>query len=111
MTDTEKTCAVWYMRYGSMKCYLADDEDRAASFGARLEDLEEGAVVGVQFQDGRLVQREEWPAYQAARDRSIYPPLPDCAPPPPTRRVQDPFVGRVVEVDADSPQWLGVGNG
>jgi len=115
MTDEAKTseCAVWYMRHYSAYYELCEDEQQAVSYAYALVDAGEGAVLGVQFADGRLVERDEWQAladyqnerYSAWRDSvRAAEALP---PPPPPRQVRDPFEGHEASVDAGDPDWLG----
>jgi hypothetical protein len=104
-------CAVWYWRLGEVGYQLYDSEERAATGAFRMMDWEQGAPVCVQYADGRVVLVEDWTAYRNVCDRVL-----DAersgrpAAPRPTRTVKAPFGdGRLVEVDADAPAWLGQG--
>lgn len=102
MADTSPQCAVWYMRYGGAAYELCDDEQSAVQFAYALADQEEGAVSGVQFADGRLVERDDWQAlsdyederYRAWRDSVANAPVVST---PSTRRAFDPFGGNLAD--------------
>lgn len=107
---TNKQCAVWYMRYGSVGYELCDDEREAAGFAYELEDSGNGSVTGVQFADGRVVKRDDWQAlasYEEELERSASERAANAPPPPPTRNIRDPFYGQSVSADVDDPDWLG----
>jgi hypothetical protein len=107
MADYE--CAVWYMRYGTAYYELWISEAQAVSYAYSLADSEEGAVLGVQFADGRLIKREDWQAlaeHEQERMRALYA-QPSTPRPPPRRPTRDPFDGHQAHVDADDPGWLG----
>lgn len=111
---TNEQCAVWYMHYGSARVVLFANEREAAGFAYELADSGSGAVTGVQFADGRLVKRDDWQALDDYEDevlRSASARAANAPPPPPTRKVRDPFDGQSVSVDADDPAWLGVRDG
>lgn len=105
-------CAVWYMRYGGANYELCDSEEDAVRYAYALAESEEGSVMGVQFADGRLVERDQWQALtdyveQRWREWRDSESKRSAAPPPPSRRVRDPFDGQQVAADADVPDWLG----
>lgn len=91
---------------------LCADEQEAVSYAYQLAESEQGAVSGVQFADGRLIERDEWQAlhdyeeerYRAWRDSANREP---STPSPPTRRVRSPFGDQPVSAPADAPDWLG----
>ena len=109
---SEPTCALWYMEYGRCAYVLCDDEADAASFACSMEDQEYGIALGIQFVEGRTIERDAWPALDAERDRRDAEYVKRQAeikarPPIPKREVRDPFGGRQVEVEATAPAWLG----
>jgi hypothetical protein len=114
MTDEKinEQCAVWYMRYGASSYELCDDEREAVRFAHALEEAEDGVTSGVQFADGRLIERDVWQAladYAEKRYREWRDAVSSehVASPAPTRQAQDPFDGQSVSVDAGDPDWLG----
>jgi hypothetical protein len=111
MTNDQR-CAVWYMRYGASSYELCEDEREAIHFAYALEDAENGVVGGVQFADGRLIEREAWQALadyreQRYREWRATEASASSASPTPTRQARDPFGGQSVSVDAGDPGWLG----
>lgn len=101
-------CAVWYMRYGASSYALCDDEAEAVGFATALDDSAEGSVMGVQFADGRLIERDEWQAlkdYQEQQDAAMR--AAPAMPSSPMRSVRDPFGGQTVDVAVNEPEWLG----
>ena len=113
MSSETAQVALWYVRYGHFDYDLHDSEDEAAGAAVAMIEANTAAPCGVQFPDGRLIVREEWPAFaaaerqqqawyaQAARRRREYKS-------PPQRKVTAPFGGGEIEIDADEPSWLGV---
>ena len=114
--------ALWYWQYGSLTYSLHADEEAAAWSALGLDESGEAAVAGVQFADGRVIERplgvvglgtDWWPAYKAVEDRRYeefckrqreY----EQRPPRPTRQIRDPFgLDQTVTVDANEPEWLG----
>lgn len=108
-------CAVWYWHYGSPDYELCASEEEAASFAVGLEDSGNGSVKGVQFEDGRFVERDAWGAYEARerqQDELAKRMVREAAaqPKPATRQVGLPFdPSRKIHVLADAPPWLGAG--
>ena len=111
MSDSEAASevALWYMRYMSPGYMICDDEEDAAGIGAAMTDDGGASVLGVQFQDGRTIAREEWPAYAEAEKRRRQEEESRAQrKPPPMRGIRDPFGGRALEVEVGEPGWLGV---
>lgn len=112
MSDEPETCVVWYVRYGTDLYEVFDDEESAAFWSVTTSDSGEASIYGVQFRDGRLIQIEDWAAFDAEfrrrlddeRKRSSLAP----AARRPTRTGLNPFNGRSVEVDAEEPDWVGI---
>ena len=113
MTE-QYTCAVWYVNEPGLLGYeLCTDDTAAARRAVYMYDLGECDILGVQFADGRVLRRDEWPAYQAAaneaRCRAAF-----QAPPRPVRRIRSPISWaayrdeEIIEVDAGEPLWLGI---
>lgn len=105
---TKSTCALWYYRYGP-DYDLQDSEAEAARWAVVLEDGDEPALIlGVQFADGRTIPADQWEALAEARTQARQEeanrPLPT---PIPTHTMRDPFRGEEVEVEDDSPSWVG----
>jgi len=105
------TVALWYSRYMSSDYELCDSEDAAAGLGVGMEDSGGAVVLGVQFADGRTIERDSWPAFAAAQERfrqaegeARDKPRPVV----PEREVLDPFRGRSLKIRASEPQWLGM---
>lgn len=103
-------CAVWYQRYGATYYELASNERVAAGIAWHMEDRGEGYPLGVQFSDGRIVERDAWTAlsdYEESMMRAIREaPTPE---PRPTRKILSPFGSDTVAADYDDPPWLGSG--
>lgn len=79
-----------------------------------MVDAELAAPAGIQFPDGRMIDCDEWPAYDEANRRRRRMEDERAArktEPPPTRKVSAPFGGGEVEVEAGTPEWLGVRSG
>lgn len=98
--------ALWYRRYRQADYMLCRDEEDAAGIGAAMEDNGGAYVTGVQFADGRVIERDNWAAFTAAKDRLIEAnaePLPPRA----VRTIRDPFRDDLVEIDTGEPLWLG----
>lgn len=112
---TEPTCALWFWSHGSVFVELCDDEQEAAESACSLQDSEEGAPAGIQYSDGRYIDREDWPAYKAEYDRRVKQDMEwareaAARPRPPQREVVPPFETRysqTARVPADAPAWLG----
>jgi hypothetical protein len=97
--------AIWTIRYHSPSAWLEEDEQSAVRMTKALEDSDECSVLGVQFEDGRLISSDrfdEWEAYA-----SYVEPVREPHVLAPSRKVIDPFNGYVASVDLDSPVWLG----
>lgn len=109
----QQACALWYFRHFCPVYYLARDEAEAAGAAVSLLDYGEGNPIGVQFPDGRLIRRENWPEFAAARARAEAEHAEHEArraagpPEPPARRALDPFDGQALMIPADDPAWLG----
>jgi hypothetical protein len=101
--------ALWYWRYRSIDYSIEDSEEEAAGIAAAMTDDGTASIAGIQFPDGRLVPRDEWPAYAAAeqarwragQERAQEKPRPK-------RKITAPFGGGLIDIDADEPAWLGV---
>jgi hypothetical protein len=110
MTDEpEYPCAVWYIDdYGQIRYDLDIDEESAARMAVAYDG--DGTVLGLQWADGRTIPAGEWRAFAEARrrlrqleqDRRDNP-----QPPVPTRRTNDPFRGRPIDIEVTEPGWLG----
>jgi hypothetical protein len=94
---------------------LCDTEAEAASLAVSLEDGEECVIMGVQYDDGRVIAREAWPVFLAEIDRreaerkaraAAY--VPPAGPRHVPRVIRDPFEHFTLEVHRDTPAWLGV---
>lgn len=110
--SSENSVALWYVRYHQPDYDLHDSEREAAEAAVYMEDYGHGVALGVQFEDGRLIVAGEWPEMRAAyerlreaeaRQREAW----AAAEPRPVRKAVDPFDGRLLEIDADEPAWLG----
>jgi hypothetical protein len=88
---------------------LFPDETEAAQLAVAMEDQGHCVVVGVEFKDGRVLRRDDWPAYCAAATEAGMRAGETTAAwkAGPTREVLDPFDAIAVNVDADAPAWLG----
>ena len=101
--------ALWYWRYHSIDYSMEDSEEKATGIAAAMTDGGGASVAGIQFPDGRLIARDEWPAYAAAVQRRE-----DAwaqraeEKPRPQRKITAPFGGGTMEIDADEPAWLGI---
>jgi len=109
-------CAVWYWRYHSVYVELFASEASAISFAIGMADIGEGSVSGVQYSDGRFVERDDWSALKAEQDRQyeqwrreFEEERRNPKPAPPMRTVVPPFDarGQTAQVDPDAPAWLG----
>lgn len=112
----EYTCAVWYVAWHWPEYELFEDEQSAARFAANLEDNESGSVVGAQFSDGRLIEREEWAAYKAEDERRMQEwreraAQAAVAQPALKRKIRPPFGLEEIEVGLGEPDWLDAGRG
>lgn len=114
MTDapTSTECAVWYLRWGHPDhpdYDLADTEREAADLAAGIEASDDGGTIeGVQFADGRTIKAADWTELHAARERRRAAESQWMSRPPvPTRSGRDPFSGKAIEVETDSPAWVG----
>ena len=93
-------------------------EEEAAAAAVNLDVYNDGIFgvsMGVQYEDGRAVLREDWLAYRAEEERrraedaaraAAYASSPRT-PPPPQRTIKDPFQGFEMDIDASEPGWLG----
>jgi hypothetical protein len=102
--------ALWYVRYHSPGYVLCDSEEEAAELGVGMEDSGGASVLGVQFSDGRTVERDSWPAFAAAQERSWQAEREARDKPRPAvqeREALDPFGGRMLRIRASEPSWLG----
>jgi hypothetical protein len=107
------TVALWYWRYHQIDYDIWDSEEEAAGIAVGMEDNGDASVAGIQFPDGRLIERNEWSAYAEAMERrdraeSEARKAAAKAKPRPMRKIMAPFTGgRQIEIDADEPSWLG----
>lgn len=112
---SEPTCALWYWSHGSVFVELCDDEQEAAESACSLSDSEQGAPAGIQYSDGSYLDTENWPAYEAERERRYEADMEwareaATKPQPARREVTPPFETRYsqkTKVPADAPSWLG----
>jgi hypothetical protein len=100
--------ALWYKRYRIMDYSLWDSEEEAAGIAAAMAADGQAVPKGIQFPDGRTIAAEDWPAYEAARERreryeAEY--VPEVRP---QRKITAPFGGGTISIDAREPEWLGV---
>lgn len=113
MSDQNKQCAVWWMRYGSAGVDVYDSEQEAAEDAVIIDRSEQAAVAGVQYSDGSFTDTAKWEAYRVEdrrRDEEDDRLASEMAarPKPATRTVQAPFDNdRTVDVPVDAPSWLG----
>jgi hypothetical protein len=111
----EPTCAVWYYRHHVVYYEVCDDETKAVSYASYLNEHDEGAVAGVQFADGRFVERDGWTALdeyereQTERWRAAAKAEAQNPTPPRGRDVRLPWdTSDTAYVEAGDPAWLGV---
>ena len=112
------TVALWTIYRYSPGYELYDDEAEAAAAAVAMQEDnlgEYGVAMGVQYDDGRALSCENWPAYEAERQRrkardaaraAAYASQPRT-PPPPQRVIKDPFCGYEMDIDVAEPGWLG----
>lgn len=101
--------ALWYWRYKSIDYSIWDSEEEAAGIAAAMTDDGEASIAGIQFPDGRLTGRDEWPAYAAALERRWRADQERIEKEPrPRRKITAPFGGGTIDIEADEPSWLGV---
>lgn len=97
---------------------LFGTEAEAARRAAYMDvyDLgDHGVCMGIQFEGGPAVAKEDWPAYReeaarrAAEDAARAAEAASRPPgtPLPQRTIRDPFCGFEMDVDASEPEWLG----
>ena len=103
-------CALWYSSYHSPYYEICDDEREAAGRAWGIADSGTGAVLGVQFPDGRLIEADAWPLleqvtreYEEAGRGERQRPRGQ----PPQRKIRDPFRHWELSVDASEPGWVG----
>ena len=112
------TVALWTIYHYSPSYELYEDEAEAASMAVVMQEYElgdHGVVMGVQYDDGRALSPENWPAYQAERDRRAAEDASRAAEaasrprdrPPPQRAIEDPFCGYAMDIDVSEPEWIG----
>lgn len=113
------TVALWTIcRYSPAYELFGTEEEAAAAavFIDLYDDGMRGVSMGVQYEDGRAVLREDWLAYRAEEERrraedaarvAAYASAPRT-PPPPQRTIKDPFQGFEMDVNASEPGWLGL---
>lgn len=104
--------AIWYMRHFSPGYRLYDNESEAATAASYMDDGGQASVSGVQFSDGRVIDRDAWAAYREAVQEKCDAELRQlerqaAAPPVPKRKILDPFGGRELEIETAEPGWLG----
>jgi hypothetical protein len=105
-------CALWWFRYASPGYEICDSEQEAADLAAGMMDSGGCSIAGVQFPDGRVIQRDAWAAYLAAEERLFAAQMAANAaqrakPPAPKRKIRAPFGGQIIKVDPGEPAWLG----
>lgn len=112
------TVALWTIYRYSPSYEFYDDEAEAAVMAVAMQEDnlgEYGVVMGVQYEDGRALGREDWPAYQAELERRRAEDATRAAaaasqprkPAPPQRVIKDPFCGYEMDIDINEPGWLG----
>lgn len=109
------TVALWTIYRHSPSYELYGTEEEAAAAAVSMDVYNDGVFgvsMGVQYDDGRAVMREDWGAYRAEEERrkaedaaraAAYVP----SPPKPQRVIRDPFQGFEMDIDATEPAWLG----
>lgn len=109
-----KTVALWYVRHYETRYDLWETEAKAADYGVFLQNEDDGPhILGVQFADGRTIERDAWPEWRAAEERERARWEQNRAewksrPPAPVRRTLDPFGGtEPIEIELSEPSWLG----
>ena len=110
--DDSPQVALWYWRYRQIDYELFDSEDEAATAAFYMEDDGRASVAGVQFADGRIIEQKKWTALNEATRQILAAERADhikrqAEPPRPTRKVRAPFADRIIEIDVDSPPWIG----
>lgn len=112
------TVALWTIYHYSPSYEIYDDEAEAAVMAVAMQEDnlgEYGVVMGVQYEDGRALSREDWPAYRAELERRRAEGAARAAaaasqprkPAPPQRLIKDPFCGYAMDIDTSEPAWLG----
>jgi hypothetical protein len=107
------TVALWTICHHTPRYELYDNEVEAAAQAVTIQERELAAVMGVQYDDGRTVRREDWPAYRAERERRVTEEIARAAAAAapsrwsPLRAIKDPFNGCAMHIDASEPTWLG----
>lgn len=61
-TDPDRQCMLWYMRYHSPGYEMCDDERQAVNLAFGMTEMETANPIGVQYSDGRFVDRDDWAA-------------------------------------------------
>ena len=102
-------CLLWYMVYGSAHAQLFPDEASAIRRTLYMEDDGSGAVDGVQFADGRYIDRDDWTALEEERTRleeEMWKSVKAASPKPPPSYVKSP-TGRRAWIDPeDVRSWM-----
>jgi hypothetical protein len=112
------TVALWTIYHYSPGYELYDDEAEAAAMAVAMQEDnlgEYGVVMGVQYDDGRALSREDWSAYRAELERRRAEDAARAAaaasqprkPAPPQRAIRDPFCGYEMDILTSEPAWLG----
>ena len=112
------TVALWTIYHYSPRYELYESEAEAASMAAAADyhDLgEHGVIMGIQYDDGRALSREDWPAFReelerieaAEKARAADAAAQPRKPAPPQRAIKDPFCGYEMDIDVSEPEWIG----
>lgn len=102
-------CALWVWTYGTPRYELCEDEGAAARMAVAFSDDGSGSVAGVQFPDGRLIERKDWTAYheEEKRQTAVMKAALERPPRRPKGEINEPFSGERVTIWEDVPRWLG----
>lgn len=115
--SAQYTCALWTVSHGRAHYQCEYTERQAARTAVAIDEDGDASVLGVQFADGRVLKKAEWPEYEAEVQRILARVREEVAraaqrPSLPAPRVT--FVpkalwkaGVEVRVDASAPAWVG----
>jgi hypothetical protein len=101
-------CALWYVDHGSVKYQLYDTPVEAARAAVLGEEEDRFSVLGVQYDNGNVMDRRRWNLYDVIWNQRMQATTHSRVVDRPTRPGHDPFLDRKIDVDAADPDWLGV---
>jgi len=102
-------CLLWYMVHGSAHAQLCDSEAAAIRRTIWMEDDGSGAVDGVQFADGRYIDRDDWTALEQERTRleqEMWEAVKASSPKPPPSWIKSPTGRRALIDPEDFRSWM-----